>query len=392
VKSSISHATVNPWDKEPSVSLDSLGQKWKKQLMFQDPFIRGFLNTRGSPRATTARSSDGQSVAMAYDLALAGDTPKAPLGSARGSQTERQKTWRRRLSSREYTEQQEKNFTLRQHVLDQAIPEYDAILDQHAKGYVETSGFVKHLAITRPLTPEHQHILDNRVKMKENADLAVMALTGILPAAPNTARGRRRSGSAKKESALRVQSAPSSFPGAGRPNLESGTVDPKERSIMEMQVPSVDWADSPLMQHILEDGGSEASTAREFTEEELTDEGAIGLLFEAAIARIEQLWEEVCFPDAMRETLYRRNILQVLRAIWEREGELQRVLKTTEVEAADMWKLRNLTVGCLEAIQKWQKIFPWNKMFVFQGRDYIEKTNTDLTLLQGKLSVGTTGN
>jgi len=356
-------------------------------------------------------------VAMAYDLALAGDTPKAPLGSARGSQTERQKTWRRRLSSREYTEQQEKNFTLRQHVLDQAIPEYDAILDQHAKGYVETSGFVKHLAITRPLTPEHQHILDNRVKMKENADLAVMALTGVLPAAPNTARGRRRSGSAKKESALRVQSAPSSFPGAGRPNLESGTVDPKERSIMEMQVPSVDWADSPLMQHILEDGGSEASTAREFTEEELTDEGAIGLLFEAAIARIEQLWEEVCFPDAMREvfrggqmgggtpesyaallaeitclTLYRRNILQVLRAIWEREGELQRVLKTTEVEAADMWKLRNLTVGCLEAIQKWQKIFPWNKMFVFQGRDYIEKTNTDLTLLQGKLSVGTTGN
>merc|ERR1711988_1850114 len=112
------------------------------------------------------------------------------MPSQKGSQTERR--WRGKSSKAQRAKHLESGFVLRQHVNDQQIPEYDAILDQHAK-FVETPRFAEHLEVTRPLTPEHQHILDNRIKMKENADLAVMALTGVLPTptAPSATRAAR---------------------------------------------------------------------------------------------------------------------------------------------------------------------------------------------------------
>ena len=72
----------------------------------------------------------------------------SPSVHVQGNQTERM--WRRKTSkakvhptaAQPYTtealwmqhkKKQESGFTLRQHVNDMAIPEYDAILDQHAK-------------------------------------------------------------------------------------------------------------------------------------------------------------------------------------------------------------------------------------------------------------------
>lgn len=332
---------------------------------------------------------------MAYDLTLGQsiDATRSTLPT-KGNQTERM--WRRKTSKAKHKKKQESGFTLRQHVNDMAIPEYDAILDQHAK-FVETPAFAHHVEVTRPLTPEHQHILDNRIKMKENADLAVMALTGVLPAPPSTAGSRPTSARPMSSISARPQGSARS-----RRLQSAGPLGPGE---LELGLEHIDWADSPLMEFVLDETGLDATVVAE-PDEEL----GFNALFTAAEARIERLWEEVCFPDVMRNkfrnsymstaepanyatllaeitclVLYRRNILQVLQAVWNREQELREVMRGATTPES-LWQLRKLTVVCLEAIEQWKQIFPWNKAFVYQGQDYVVKTNTDLSLLKGKLN------
>jgi len=93
-----------------------------------------------------------------------------------------------------------------------------------------------------------------------------------------------------------------------------------------------------------------------------------------------------CQHPYLSQVLYRRNILQVLQAVCQREDELQIVLQNELATAQSLWKLRNLTVTCLNAIEQWQKVFPWNRVFVYEGQEYAKKTKTDLTLVRSKLN------
>lgn len=417
VKKNTSYATSNPWSPMQPVATDVLEKKWKRQLMFQDPFIRGFLNPKTS-RPNTAREhgSSVDAIGAAYDNTI-GDAMEATK-SIKGSRTQRSAgTGRKKQAGSIHSRQ--RSFVLRQHINDQQIPEYDAIMDQHAK-FVETPGFSEHLDITRPLTPEHQHMLDSRLKMKEDADLAVMALTGILPSSPNARPpSHRRGGRVNHRPTTGVpkrrqgtRSARMGLQSAG-PTLRSTTqasATALEQPVLEAGLESVvDWSMSPLMEYVVDPSGLDPPSDAVLT----ADGEAAGVeeLFHAATSRIERLWEEVCFPDLMRHkfratymvtadstnyaallaeitclVLYRRNILQVLQAVCQREEELQMVLQDELATAQSLWKLRNLTVTCLNAIEQWQKVFPWNRVFVYEGQEYIQKTKTDLSLVRNKLS------
>jgi len=390
------------------VPLEELGRKWKKQLMFQDPFIRGFLNPSNKSRPTTANTEcTSNSVLRAYDITLGEtlDATRSTMPAYKGSQTER--SWRTKASRVQRAKHQETGFCLRQHVNDQQIPEYDAILDQHAK-FVENPSFAEHVEVTRPLTPEHSHILNNRIKMKENADLAVMALTGVTvgrdEARATSPPEKRTQG--RRSVRSRLHSARSAGTTLGRRE------EPELEHEHAAEHAAVDWADSPLMEFVLDETGLDAAgmaspAARQVQQEE---EEGFDSLFNAAEVRIERLWEEVCFPDIMRNkfrntymalvepatyatllaeitclVLYRRTILQVLQAIWHREQELRQVLQEAS-SPEHLWQLRKLTVVCLEAIEQWKRIFPWNQSFVYRGQDYILKTNADLSLLKSKLN------
>merc|ERR1719197_349379 len=155
--------------------------------MFQDPFIRSFLRPgqQAPPQhGTSEEEEDTARVLELYDQTIgeAIDATQSKIPSNQRSQTERsaRQSGRKTMTKRRQTTHREKGFVLRQHINDQQIPNYDAIMDQHAK-FVENAQFAEHVNLTRPLTPEHQHILDSRIKLKEDADLAVMALTGVVP-------------------------------------------------------------------------------------------------------------------------------------------------------------------------------------------------------------------
>lgn len=394
------------------VATDVLEKKWKRQLMFQDPFIRGFLNPPTSrPKTAREQGTSVEAIGAAYDNTI-GDAMEATK-SIKGRRTHRSAGTGRKKQGSMHSRQ--RSFVLRQHINDQQIPEYDAIMDQHAK-FVETPGFSEHVNVTRPLTPEHQHMLDSRLKMKEDADLAVMALTGICPSSPSTRSPSRPSwrvdhrpttGVPKRRQGTRA--ARMGLQSAG-PTLRSTTqASATEQPVLEAGLDTVvDWAMSPLMAYVADPSGLDPPAS-----DAVVDGEAVGVeeLFHAATGRIERLWEEVCFPDLMRHkfratymvtadstnyaallaeitclVLYRRNILQVLQAVCQREDELQIVLQNELATAQSLWKLRNLTVTCLNAIEQWQKVFPWNRVFVYEGQEYAKKTKTDLTLVRSKLN------
>ena len=76
--------------------------------------------------------------------------------------------------------EREKGFELYQHINEQQIPKYDAIMDE-ANKFVENTTFQQAVSVTRPLTPEHAHVLENRIKMKDTSDRVIMGLTGVRP-------------------------------------------------------------------------------------------------------------------------------------------------------------------------------------------------------------------
>ena len=84
--------------------------------------------------------------------------------------------------------------------------------------------------------------------------------------------------------------------------------------------------------------------------------------------------------------LYRRRVVQLLRCIWAREEELERVLADGIFEPQALWHLRNLTAACMEAIEGWRLIFPWNRTFLYAGKDYVAKCDEDLEVLQAKMA------
>jgi len=78
----------------------------------------------------------------------------------------------------------EDGFVLREHINERGIPNYDAIRDEHAK-WCESRDFQEHVHLTRPLTPEHEHILEARISNKEDVQAAVVASTGVsMPSPP----------------------------------------------------------------------------------------------------------------------------------------------------------------------------------------------------------------
>ena len=53
---------------------------------------------------------------------------------------------------------------------------------------------------------------------------------------------------------------------------------------------------------------------------------------------------------------------------------------------AEIWKLRNLTATCLESIDQWKRIFPWNHRFLYKGQEFQDKSENDLEILMVKIN------
>jgi len=169
----------------------------------------------------------------------------------------------------------------------------------------------------------------------------------------------------------------------------------------------VDWADSPLMDYVEE--LADLDHRRGEATEDASQEKVKGL-YVSACRRIESLWEELSFPEVMRckfrathmmqvtsdayatllaeitcLLLYRRHTLATLQHVSRREEELSMMMRGVP-NMAEIWKLRNLTATCLESIDQWKRIFPWNHRFLYKGQEFQDKSENDLEILMVKIN------
>jgi len=132
-------------------------------------------------------------VLNAYDdtLCHAFDGPERNLQEKQQQQQQRWAAEQERKKNQS-AKHRESSFVLHQHVNDQQIPHYDAIRDE-ANKFVESVQFREVVSLTRPLTPEHQHMLDNRIEQKCESDQAI-ARCGLAASPAPFASTRSREG------------------------------------------------------------------------------------------------------------------------------------------------------------------------------------------------------
>lgn len=140
--------------------------------------------------------STATSVLNAYDDTLCHAFDQPDRDEAERSEQQRRWAQAKERKKMRSAKHREGGFVLQQHVNDQQIPVYDAIRDE-ANKFVESEQFRKAapkptpathpralertetaagrqvVSVTRPLTPEHQHILNHRIQQKTKSDQAV---------------------------------------------------------------------------------------------------------------------------------------------------------------------------------------------------------------------------
>ena len=104
-------------------------------------------------------------------------TARRPAGGTHTGRSSKSVRHRRLQKQAQENKRREEQFVLCEHVNERGIPEYDPIKDVHAK-YCESRSFQKHLKTTRALSPEHMHILESRIRQREEADAVIAAAAG----------------------------------------------------------------------------------------------------------------------------------------------------------------------------------------------------------------------
>ena len=276
---------------------------------------------------------------------------------------------------------------------------------------------------TRPLTPEHEHVLEQRIREKMESDAVVRRMTGPRPGM-RSARRQQRQQRPKTSSVSRPYDQDQ---GKDRDQAQlvqrkkDGSLEDLEswdEGIVLEDMPRVDWAESPLMAY--KDLDQEASmildpiSQSDSAEDISYDDADLATLYRAASAKIEFLWDQVCYPEPLRRrfretnmpteanheaygllcaeiamlTIYRRRLVCLLRSVWARELEFSHVIREGLYEPQALWGLRNLTAASMEAIEAWRLVFPWNHSFVYAGLDYVEKCGRDLEVIKSNIAEG----